>query len=144
MPRELRIVILSEDELASAAKEFLDDRGEIRRHHVVLSALVRSFGEPSLCVTVSAGETRRQRELRGAELAAAIIMFCMRRQIRLPARMQKTLRAVGRSMAMIFTCGISADEFFQTMIADQGARPAEQVPMSTAGRALPDEQVPSL
>ena len=111
MPREVRLIIFELEEVASAIREYMISRREIGPLDQVTVEAIRPGDEIFVNVLVWRGTARSERSVAGAQVAAAMIMYCLRRRIPLPHKTRKFLKPVGSALALSFSQGIALRDF---------------------------------
>lgn len=120
MPREIRMIIFDRDEIAAALLEFLISRNEISDLDHLSVAAISEHGATAAEVGITRGTARSSRAVKGPQLAAAMIMYCIRRRIPLPHKTDKFLKPVASGVALSFAQGIGSEDF-DLILRDQAA-----------------------
>lgn len=106
MPKELRFILFSRDEVQQAVANYLRERGAAARRAAAASGRahygrVQSFevgafrSDPESAVEIREWVDGKEKTdwLAGEELAAAIIRFCVQHKVPLPAKSSKWIQA---------------------------------------------------
>jgi hypothetical protein len=120
VPREIRMIIFDRDEIATALLEFMTGSNEIGECDELSVAAISEHGTTAVEASIGRGAERSTRAVTGSRLAAAMIMYCIRRRIPLPHKTDKFLKPVASGLALSFTHGIGADDF-DLVLRDQAA-----------------------
>jgi hypothetical protein len=93
MPAEIRHLIFTEPEVATAIRNYYQKSGKMVPDDATTRLEVDDKNKPVVTISVEAGRHRRQSaaQITGEKLLAALILFCHSKRIPLPARGAKEL-----------------------------------------------------
>ena len=120
LPDEIRYLLFSPDELIQAVTQLCLRRGRWPSGSQLKSTELVGEPDVSFRVVLSRDPTGTTSELTfgAAELGAALVLYCMNRRIPLPARVEKSLQVVGRSLALAVSKGLPARPLREVAILD--------------------------
>lgn len=123
MPREICFVVFDCEEIAEALRQFLTMRREIGSIDRVMVNAIGSAPELAVDLSIMRGTARSKRVVRGPQLAAAMIMYCMKLKIPLPHKTQKFLKPIAGGIALSFGYGTGPAAFDLVLNQEQEPLP---------------------
>lgn len=103
MPREMRMLVFSEDELRTAlVDEWVRTARPMPRMRVESVELDARDKAAILHFRTQDGDVARQRYVAPTEVAAALIRYCLQRSIPLPRYARKHLKIENGALALVF------------------------------------------
>lgn len=113
MPGEIRLIIFDRIEVLNALTEYRKRRGKPLPSSDPVEVTIRD--KPKILVTLAIVPEGKQAPIEfvfeGEELAAALIMYCIRRKIPLPATgVSKSIQLVGDSIALQILKGVTREQ----------------------------------
>jgi hypothetical protein len=108
MPTELRHIVFTPNEVLRSVTQYRHRRREPMPAGTVSNLKIEDRPDVHVIVYITSDDRKSSQEVvfQGAELAAALVMYCIERKIPLPAaRAKKTLRVFDKQLGLEVSIG---------------------------------------